>query len=265
MSFLDNYYNESGILIQARSNSSRLPGKIFLTLTIENQTKTILEWIYFRLNFTNLKKIYFVLPEEDQELIKFCKKKEIPFLLGPLDDVRERYIRSAKFLNLKYIIRVTADNPFLEPLLIEPTLKNLITKKLDLFSFIGLPLGVSIEGFTFDALTRYNDQYNEQFYKEHVSLHIKKNPDKFSYEHQKFIEFEKYYQKKLLEVSDPNKKEFFTNHLPRLTLDEQLDYETFLEISKNLKINFTIFDIMDLYFSKTEIFLKNLYVEQRKF
>lgn len=265
MSSLDNHYNESGILIQARTTSSRLPGKIFLTLTIENETKTILEWIYFRLNFTNLKKIYFVIPEEDKELIKFCKKNEFPFLLGPLNDVRERYIRSAKFLNLKYIIRVTADNPFLEPLLIRPTLKNLIIKKLDLFSFIGLPLGVSTEGFTFDALTRYNDLYNEDFYKEHVSLHIKKNPDKFLFEHQKFMEFEEYYQKKLLEISDINKKEFLKNHLPRLTLDEPLDYETFLEISKRLKIHFTVFDIIDLYFSSTEIFLKNLYVEQRKF
>ncbi len=254
-----------GILIQARSNSTRLEGKIFLPLTIQNQTKSVLEWIYFRVQLSKIKNLYVIIPEEDLVLIEFCKKHNLSFLTGPLEDVRERYIQTAEFLNLKYIIRVTADNPFVEPSLIIPTFLQLLEKKLDLFSFIGLPLGVSVEGFTLDALKRNKELYQENLYKEHVSLHIKKHPNQFRFEHQIFKKFELYLRKKLLSIKDKNQYIFFKNTLPRLTLDEPLDYETFKEIYPKLNIQFTIFDVMDLFFSKPELFLKNLYVEQKRF
>ncbi|MFN3603575.1 MAG: cytidylyltransferase domain-containing protein [Leptonema sp. (in: bacteria)] len=264
MFFWDNN-KDTGILIQARSNSTRLPGKIFLPLTIQNTTKSVLEWIYFRLKMSKIDLIYFIIPEDDEGLITFCKNKDLPFLKGPLEDVRERYIQTAKKLKLKYIIRVTSDNPFVEPLLVIPTLKNLIEKKLDLFSYIGFPLGVSIEAFTLDALQKFKQEFNETIHKEHVSLHIKKNPDKFKIEHSYYEDFVKYYQNKISRILDQNLANFYRQNLPRLTLDESLDYETIDLIYKELNLNFTIFDVMDLYFSKPDLFLKNLHVQQKKF
>lgn len=263
MYFEDNSF--FGILIQARSNSSRLRGKIFLPLTIQNQTRTVLEWIYFRVQLSQIKKVYLIIPEEDIELREFCIKNKLPFLMGPLEDVRERYIQAGETLNLKYIIRVTADNPFVEPSLIVPTLYHLVKKKLDLFSFIRLPIGVSVEGFTLEALKKNKDSYKENFYREHVSLHIKKNPNQFRFEHLKCKKFENFYKKKLKTIKDKNQYLFFKTTLPRLTLDEALDYETFKEIYPKLNLYFSILDVINLYFSEPELFLRNIHVEQKKY
>jgi len=251
---------KSAILIQARTTSRRLPKKVLLPLTLENQTKSVIEWIYQRLKKTPLPLIFFVIPEEDILLENFLKERNIPFFKGPLEDVRKRYILAAKELNIDIIVRATADNPFVEPELVLPTLEILIKNSLDLFSFIGLPIGVSIEAFTLDALIK-GEEYGELIYKEHVSLHIKKNLDIFKVFHQEYLPFLEYYQQKLNQVK--NKNNF--NFMPRLTLDEKEDYEVFKKVYRRLKKDFTIFDVIDLYFDEPELFKGNINVKQRQF
>ncbi|GIX40425.1 MAG: hypothetical protein KatS3mg129_0158 [Leptospiraceae bacterium] len=251
--------NKSAILIQARSTSTRLPKKVLLSLTLENQTKTVIEWIYERLRTGSINKIYFIIPDNDTILIKFLQEKNIPFLTGPLFDVRKRYINAAESLKIEYIIRATADNPFVEPELLLPTIKELIYNQFDLFSFIGLPLGVSIEAFTLEAIKKGEQKYNDPLYKEHVSLHIKKHKEIFSVMHKEYLPFKQYLNQFFSKL---NAKNFY---LPRLTLDQIEDYNVFKIIYSKLKKNFTIYDVMELYFKEPEIFMGNQHVEQRKF
>ncbi len=255
MSFWDNHNIDSktAILIQARTTSQRLPRKVLLPLSLEDQTKTILEWIYERLKKTLLSKIFFVIPEDDEDLIDFLEKRSIPFFCGPLEDVRKRYILAAEKLNVDIIIRATADNPFVEPLLVIPTIQELIEQDLDLFSFLGLPLGVSVEAFTLKALKKGQDKLNDLIYKEHVSLHIKKNPNLFRFKHKEYQPFIKYINKKNINI------------LPRLTLDQEEDYEVFKNVYKKLKKDFSVFDVMELFVREPEMFIGNMHVQQRKF
>jgi len=245
--------SKTAILIQARTTSQRLPRKVLLPLSLEEQTKTVIEWIYERLKKTLLSKIYFIIPEDDQDLIDFLKEKNFPFFCGPLEDVRKRYILAAEYLNVEIIVRATADNPFVEPLLVLPTIQELVEQGLDLFSFMGLPLGVSVEAFTLKALKKGEEKFNDDIYKEHVSLHIKKNPNLFRFNHKEYKPFIKYINKKNINI------------LPRLTLDQQEDYEVFKNVYKKLKKDFSVFDVMGLFVREPEIFLGNMHVQQRKF
>lgn len=255
--------DDIGILIQARSTSERLPNKVLFPLEDSNcRSQTVIEWIYERVKLSFFTKIFYIIPENDKILIKFLEEKQIPYLTGSLHDVRNRFIKAAETLRINYILRVTADNPFVEPLLIEPTLRNLIENNLDLFSFINLPLGVSVEAFTYRALILGESEFNTSTYQEHVSLHIKKHPEFFRFEHREYFPFKVYLSQKMNSFKS-SKKERNLQILPRLTMDEQVDYEVFKEVYKRLKPFFSIFDVMDLFFDSPELFQKNLHVHQK--
>ncbi len=257
--------DDIGILIQARTTSERLPNKVLLSLEDNNNvSRTVIEWIYERLKLSFFPKIYYIIPHDDDTLKRFLNEKEIPYLTGSLNNVRNRFIKSAEILNINYIVRVTADNPFVEPLLVEPTLMHLIKNNLDLFSFINLPIGVSIEAFTYNALIQGEKQFNDSKYQEHVSLHIKKHPEVFRFEHKDYYPFKIYLSNKMNFLSN-QKNEFNIQPLPRLTMDELDDYEVFKNVYKKLKPFFHIYDVMDLFFEQPELFQNNVHVKQKVF
>ncbi len=250
MYFLDNL----GVLIQARSSSERLPEKVFLKLQTKDKKMTVLEWIYERLSTSQIKKIYYIVPESDTKIINFLERKKIPFLCGPLLDVRERYRKSAEILELKHIIRATADNPFVEPLIVSDLVENYFKYQCDLFAFKDLPLGAGLEIFSFEAISKNSEQFNEDIFKEHVSLHIKKFKEVFKVVYEKYKPFEFYLESKN-----------YKGILPRLTLDYIEDYKVFATIFPYLNSNFTLYEVMDLFISQPKLFQHNLYVQQRKY
>ncbi|MCS7205167.1 MAG: hypothetical protein NZ853_05680 [Leptospiraceae bacterium] len=256
--------NNSGILIQARSFSERLPKKVYLPLTTKrNTTKSVIEWIYERLSKTQIP-TFVIIPKEDSELKEYLQERRIPYEEGEHHNVRKRYIDIATRLGFFYIVRATADNPFVEPELVIPTLRALIDNQFDLFSFIGLPLGISIEAFTLNALKRRCPEYESEVYQEHVSLHIKKHPEIFRVHHENYKNFQQYYNENLMKLKD-EERNWYQKHLPRLTLDQKEDYDVMKKIYSELEDDFSLYDVIDLYFKKKELFLGNMHVSQRRF
>ena len=112
------------ILIQARINSTRLPGKLFFSFfgrsilqRIVNICKTICD----------AKDIYILTgSEKKNKNIKLISDKEkVQLIYGSEKNVYSRYANFVKKnLNYKYIIRVTADNYLIQPKI----LKDLINK-----------------------------------------------------------------------------------------------------------------------------------------
>lgn len=101
--------------IQARTNSKRLPGKIFEKIG----TKSVLEWVWSaayeahrKLNAQGIESIPCVLgPANDSTLKDFCLKEGLRahFPLVAEDDLIKRYLTSAYDLECNYIVRITAD------------------------------------------------------------------------------------------------------------------------------------------------------------
>ena len=115
-------------IIQARMNSSRLPGKVLQEIS----GKPMLTHVYQRVR--QAKSIHQVviattIDESDDPIENFCQRNEIAYYRGSMHDVLDRYYQAAKKFKAKIIVRITADCPLIDPQLIDETV----------FSFFGVP------------------------------------------------------------------------------------------------------------------------------
>ncbi len=96
------------IIIQARTNSSRLPNKIMQ----EIGGTPIVKHVYNTCSLTgNL--VVVAVPENDP-VIEYLKKERIPYFEGSEEDVLARYYHCARAYSAKYVVRITADCPLLD-------------------------------------------------------------------------------------------------------------------------------------------------------
>ena len=105
--------SETGIIIQARTGSTRLPNKIFLPFYKE---KGILELIIDRIKNSIDLPIVIATTEKskDDKIVELAGEKEIACFRGSELNVLNRYIKTAEKFNFSNIIRICADNPFLD-------------------------------------------------------------------------------------------------------------------------------------------------------
>ena len=180
---------EIGIIIQVRTGSRRLPKKSILPFY---KGKSILELILIRLK--PLRKDYQIIistttKKEDDLIVKIATNYNIEFYRGDEDDVLNRFIETATAYKLKSIIRVCADNPFLDVKSINRLLylyKNI--ENLDYCSYknhkgitvIKTHIGVFTEIVRLKALEKAYKLISNNIYKEHVTNYIYSNPNVFN-------------------------------------------------------------------------------------
>jgi spore coat polysaccharide biosynthesis protein SpsF len=193
-------------IIQARLSSKRLPSKALLAIA----NKPIIWHIHKRLTMSKLvKKIVIATSKDisDDPLVSFLDQSNISYYRGSLDDVFTRF-KDVIDLNpwCKYIVRVTADSPFVSADFIDGQVAALKSFDADLVSSNA---GSVLDGQVVMSKRAFNRAYaltKTKEDKEHVaSLFISDNPHLF----------------RVVEVVVPNK---FKNDI-RLSVDEQMDYE----------------------------------------
>ncbi|AOP32953.1 spore coat biosynthesis protein F [Leptospira tipperaryensis] len=238
--------------IQARTDSTRLPGKVLNEFPF-GSGKTLLDRIQDRIR-TVLpeEQIFYLIPENDDRLRFFLEERNYNFLTGSLLDVRERYLNAAKTVQAEWILRLTGDNPFYDTLHLDQLLQTFQHSKPDLAHVINLPLGMGGEIFTREALA-WTPNVLEERHREHVSLHIKENPDRFRI-------------LKLASLLNEEEQKILP-HL-RLTIDEPKDFETTSEVFKTLNDQNPFFgakEVIRLFQETPKIFEGNREVEQVRF
>jgi spore coat polysaccharide biosynthesis protein SpsF len=220
-----------GILIQCRTSSTRLPKKALKNIYRE---QTLIEIIYFSLlkflpnylaGISSLKDtIFFIIPDNEEDLENFLIEKEIPYLTGHPSNVLLRYHNCAKKLKIEKIIRLTADNPWYDLKVLSDLIIMTLSGDADYYAIKGLMFGTAGEAFTLNSLERclftYNEKLTDDDY-EHVSLFIKKNPTLFQ------IRTETY--------SNQN-----FSHDIRLTIDYPDDLERIRRLIKKVKNPFDV-------------------------
>src|SRR3989338_11311249 len=143
---------KTGIIIQARMASTRLPGKIFLNL----KEKPIL-W----------------------HVIKRCEKSRANKIIIATSLNKEN---NAKEYGLEIIVRITSDCPLIDPKLINLCLKNFEKTKYNYYSNVverSFPRGLDVEVFDFQTLEKTYQKVKNTSQKEHVTIFIYNNPKKF--------------------------------------------------------------------------------------
>ena len=230
------------VIIQARIDSKRLPGKVLLPLS---KGLTSIEIIKKRLLKSKiLKKIVVAIPDNQKnvELENFLLKKKISYFKGSNSNVLKRYYECAKKNKSTIIVRITADCPCVDFRIIEKSLILLKEKKFDYVSNTLIPTypdGLDVEVFTFETLKKCFQRAKDKYDLEHVTPYIKRNNDFFKKNILNYENYSKYrvtldyYEdfikiKKIFDKFD--NKIFFTYNRLQKFLNKQKD----MFISKNI-------------------------------
>lgn len=129
-------YTTVSIVIQARSTSTRFPGKIFERIGPKSVLQHVLDACYnsaaYINKYTNKHGIVcgvaLAVPDGD-ELINRYQKHRI--FQGPENDVLRRYSMAAEKLSADYVVRITADCPFVPPYIISKAINLAVNERLD--------------------------------------------------------------------------------------------------------------------------------------
>lgn len=173
-------------IIQARMNSTRLPGKVLAQI----QGEPMLTWVVDRARLAkNLAEVVVATTtdESDNAIVQLCHSRAIDVTRGHPVDVLDRYWNAVEAFDAEVIVRLTADCPLIDPELIDETVNTVVNaeKTVD-FAATRLPwkrtypIGLDVEVCTRDALKTAWHEASEAHQREHVMPYLYENPDRFS-------------------------------------------------------------------------------------
>jgi spore coat polysaccharide biosynthesis protein SpsF len=162
-------------IIQARMGSTRLPGKVMMKL---DGCRSLLGYLTTRLqSAASLDEIVVATTphSRDDIVVREAESHGLSCYRGSESDVLKRYLDAATVSKAEIIVRVTADNPFSDPLSIDRVV-NRINEGYDYAIEQNLPVGTTGEAITFQALDFIDTAATTDRWREHVTLYAKENP-----------------------------------------------------------------------------------------
>tara|TARA_B100000029_G_scaffold499293_1_gene569507 strand:+ start:5087 stop:5767 length:681 start_codon:yes stop_codon:yes gene_type:complete len=170
-------------IIQARVSSKRFPDKVLKKIN----KQTVLEQVINQANAVfPLKKIIVATSrgKKDLKICKICKKKGVKYFRGDLNNVSKRFYNILNKYNSKSFIRICADSPFLDPILVKKFIKIFKRNELDFITNVlprTFPRGQSIEIFNSDIYKSNFKKIRKASDLEHVTTFFYSNKKKFKY------------------------------------------------------------------------------------
>lgn len=239
-------------IVQARMGSQRLPGKILFQLG----NQTILAHVIERLK--RVKQINYILVAttvsvQDSATVEEAERLNIAVFRGDEQDVLSRYYHAAKQSDADIIVRITADCPFIDPLVLEDMLSAFLLlmkdQQIDYMSNCltrSYPRGLDVEIFTMAALEKTYNEAVKCYEKEHVTPYIYSHPALFKLHH-------------------------FTNKVDlshyRLTLDTQEDWqliETIYHKIQSQGLEVSTENILNVLMAEPALLKMNANVQQKE-
>ncbi len=170
-------------IIQARMGSSRLPGKVLLDIG----GQPMLARVVARTRSAKMVDevcVATTTEPADDALAEYCKAELIAHTRGSEFDVLDRYHEAAQISRAEIVVRITADCPLVDPVLIDEVVHLLVgtskvsAGKASAFDFAAnrlpppwkrtYPIGLDAEACAVDALERAWKEAVEPQQREHV-------------------------------------------------------------------------------------------------
>lgn len=144
-----------GVIIQARQTSTRFPGKSMALLDGKPVLQHVIEKAK-QIRPADLVVLAVPDTDESEPMLQLADKMNISNFCGSELNVLDRFYRAAQFYKMDFIIRITADCPFLNPRVASEVIQLLLWRKLDyasnLFPVRTYPKGLDTEAFSYDCL-----------------------------------------------------------------------------------------------------------------
>ncbi|MEQ9377756.1 MAG: glycosyltransferase family protein [Imperialibacter sp.] len=206
------------LITQARTGSTRLPGKVLKIIL----GKTLLQIHLERLSKCKLVDAILVATTsspDDNVIYKNAIDWGYYSFAGSEDDVLDRFYQAALPHSPTWVVRVTSDCPLIDPALVDKVVRFSIEKNADYCSNTLLehyPDGQDIEVFKFEALSKAWKLADKKSEREHVTPFIRNNSDFKG--GQNFVA-----------VNFPCEKNY--SHI-RMTVDEQKDLDLITRLTE---------------------------------
>ena len=167
-------------IVEARMLSNRLYGKVLKKIAGKEVLKIIIERLRFSKLINNIV-VATTKNKEDDKIVNLLKKNNYFFYRGSTNNVLGRIVKTAKKFNANIIIRVTGDNPLIDPETIDYMLKYFIkSKKVDYLTnnyFADLKkrkiaLGLDVSIYSFKNLKKINHLSNKSIFRQIPTLYF---------------------------------------------------------------------------------------------
>lgn len=168
-------------IIQARMGSTRLPGKVLKDI----EGHSMLWHVVSRVRQAEtVDKVIVATTENlsDDPVAAFCDQAGILCFRGSEDDVLDRYYQAASWIGAQTVVRITADCPLIDPMVMDRVVRAYLGGEYDYVSNSierTYPDGLDTEVFSFEALDRAWREAKLMSEREHVTPYIWKNEQLF--------------------------------------------------------------------------------------
>ena len=168
-------------IVQARTSSSRFPGKVLASLEGEPMIIRQLERVA---RAGSLEQIVVATSDRahDDELADLLVSRDFDVLRGPLDDVLRRFVLAIDTYQPDVVVRLTADCPLISPTVIDQVIDSFHASDGDYLSNTLQPTypdGLDVEVVTAQALRDVDAETADQHEREHVTLGVYRRSDVF--------------------------------------------------------------------------------------
>lgn len=168
-------------VVQARMNSTRLPGKVLKKLV----GKPMVWHIINRLGFAkSIDETILAIPAGDQPLEDFAREYGFNYYAGSEDDLLDRCYQAARQCRADAAVRITADCPLVDPEVID-RLMRFFTEEGP-FDFAGnsrpkasWPHGLDAEVYDMEAMGKVWQEEKDPFKREWLNTNFLLHPDKY--------------------------------------------------------------------------------------
>jgi spore coat polysaccharide biosynthesis protein SpsF len=167
----------TGAIIQARTGSTRLPGKVLADLGGEPTLTRVINRTR-RARTVDAVVVATTTEAGDDPLAELCAGSGTDCYRGSEADVLDRYYRTALEYGFDPVVRITADCPLIEPAIIDLVVSAYLEEAdaLDYVSNINpdrtWPRGLDTEVMSFEALSRAWEEGREPYQREHVTPYL---------------------------------------------------------------------------------------------
>ncbi len=172
------------VLVQARLGSSRFPRKMLEQLG----DYSLIEWVLLRLKKSKrISEVVLTTTNNpiDDELEHLASQMDVLVFRGSENDVLGRFAEAAKCHQAQIIVRVCADNPFIDPAEVDNLVDFYFNSNCDYACNhqdrlgSGFSDGFGAEILSVDLLFKLDNEVHDIKYREHVTLFLWDNFNQF--------------------------------------------------------------------------------------
>lgn len=228
---------ETIAIIQARTGSTRLPGKVMYPLA----GRPVLEQVVRRTAHSeSVDTVVVATSNEDPDdvIAEYTQRFGAEVVRGSEADVLSRFQAVVNEYNPEIILRITGDCPLIDPTIIDYVVEPVRDKEADYATNIlqrTFPRGLDVEAFSAESFRKIGSAKTTQKEREHVTPYYRKHPETFDLVN--------------IRSDDVFQNERYIDRTDlRLTLDEPDDYRLLEQIYRTIEFEeiLPIRDAIDL-------------------